>query len=626
VRRLAAATSGPEPESVVVPRWPVAPSASKKEIPLWEAIIMILKRSLIFAAAVMFVAGPVFSNPKEKKPAKTAEEQSAGWNDSQMKQPAVESIDLNAYNAIREEGLEHSHVMDYAGGLADGIGPRLTGSPNMAKANAWTRDQLTKMGCVNAHLEDWGEFGMGWQQLNTWARMTEPDTAVFVVQATPWSPSTNGPVTAQAISVVINDESDMEKYKGKLSGKIVLLGAMRDVPVPDKAFFERYTDEQLKDMESLPVGGNADLQARIARYVKRAKLTSKIIPFLAEEKVAGVIVPSRDAANGGGTGIIFDDNSAALGRAPYHRDTAVPFPVVVAQIESYGRVFRLLENHVPVSIEMDVETKFTGDHEHGFDTIAEIPGTDPKLKDEVVMVGGHLDSWIAGTGATDNGAGAIVAMEVMRILNTLHVQPRRTIRVGLWTGEEQGEFGSNGYVKQHFGFVPLSTAPDQIELPDFLRKAAGPVELKPEQQKISGYFNVDNGSGKIRGIYLQENAAVAPIFEQWMEPLKDLGVTAITMRNTDGTDHEAFDAVGVPGFQFIQDTLDYGSRTHHSNMDTYERLQPDDLAQAAVVEAIFVYDTAMRDQMLPRKPLPHPELEEKRKAPLNDVMPGVEAK
>jgi Zn-dependent M28 family amino/carboxypeptidase len=315
-----------------------------------------------------------------------------------------------------------------------------------------------------------------------------------------------------------------------------------------------------------------------------------------------------------------------MGWFTYRREHAEQLPVVVTAIENYGRVYRLLKANVPVTIEMDVETEFTGDHEHGFDTIAEIPGTDPKLKDEVVMVGGHLDSWASATGATDNGAGTVVAMEVMRILNTLHVQPRRTIRVGLWTGEEQGEFGSNGYVKQHFGFVPLSTAPDQIELPDFLRKAAGPVELKPEQQKISGYFNVDNGSGKIRGIYLQENAAVAPIFEQWMEPLKDLGVTAITMRNTDGTDHEAFDAVGVPGFQFIQDTLDYGSRTHHSNMDTYERLQPDDLAQAAVVEAIFVYDTAMRDQMLPRKPLPHPELEEKRKAPLNDVMPGVEAK
>jgi Zn-dependent M28 family amino/carboxypeptidase len=273
---------------------------------------------------------------------------------------------------------------------------------------------------------------------------------------------------------------------------------------------------------------------------------------------------------------------------------------------------------------MDVETEFTGDHEHGFDTVAEIPGTDPKLKDEVVMVGGHLDSWASGTGATDNGAGTIVAMEVMRILNALKVQPRRTIRVALWTGEEQGEFGSYGYVNQHFGYVPLSEAPDQIKLPDFLRKPAGPVVIKAEQSKISGYFNVDNGSGKIRGVYLQENAAIAPIFQQWIAPLGDLGVSTITMRDTGGTDHEAFDSVGVPGFQFIQDMLDYGSRTHHSNMDVYERLQPEDLAQAATVEAIFVYNTAMRDQMLPRKPLPHPELNEQKNAPLKNVMPGAE--
>jgi Zn-dependent M28 family amino/carboxypeptidase len=214
-------------------------------------------------------------------------------------------------------------------------------------------------------------------------------------------------------------------------------------------------------------------------------------------------------------------------------------------------------------------------------------------------------------------------MEAMRILNTLQVKPRRTIRVGLWTGEEEGEFGSLYYVKQHFGFVPLSTAPDQLKLPEWLRKPTGPIELKPDQQKISGYFNLDNGSGKILGVYLEENAAVAPIFSQWIEPLKDLGVTAITMRGTTGTDHESFDAVGIPGFQFIQDKLDYSSRTHHSNMDTYERLQPSDLAQAATVEAIFVYNTAMRDQMLPRKPLPHPELEEQRKLPLKKLMPGA---
>src|ERR1700683_4061128 len=507
-------------------------------------MFMAPRRILASAAAFVLAAAAALSHAKDKKSAKT-EEQQAGWNDSQMQQPATESLDINEYNLIREEGLHHSHVMDFAGGLADGIGPRLTGSPNMAKANAWTRDQLTKMGCVNAHLEDWGEFGMGWQQVNAWVRMTEPDAAIFVAQATPWSPSSNGPLTAPAVAVVISDESDIAKYKGKLAGKIVFLGAMRNVPVPDKPFFERYTDKDLQDLASFPLeGGDADMQARIARYVKRRKLSTLVLPFLTEEKVAGVVVPSRDGDGGGGTGIIFDDNSAALGRTPYHRDTAVPFPVVVTQIENYGRVFRLLEHHVPVSIEMNVETKFTGDHEHGFDTVAEIPGSDPKLKDEVVMVGGHLDSWIAGAGATDNGAGSVVALEVMRILNALHVKPRRTIRVALWSGEEEGLFGSKGYATQHFGSFPLSTAPDQLAMPEYMRKAAGPLALKPEQKLVSAYFNVDNGTGRARGIYTQGNAAVDHIFEQWIAPLRDLGVTTITNRNTGGTDHLSFDADG----------------------------------------------------------------------------------
>ena len=582
---------------------------------------MLFRRTVALAAAALLAAGPSFSNETDKKSAKPAEA-SAGWTESQMDQPATESLDLGMYNAIREEGLEHSHIMDYAGGLIDGIGPRLTGSPNMAKANAWTRDQLTKMGCVNAHLEDWGEFGMGWQQLNTWVRMVEPDTAVFVAQATPWSPSSNGPVKAEAISVVINDESDLAKYKGKLGGKIVLLGAMREVPSTDKPFFERYDEKQLKELEAFPLeNSNADMQARIERYMKRIMLTRKILPFLSEEKPAGVIVPSRDGKNGGGTGIIFDDNGAALGRTPYHRDTAVPFPVVVTQIESYGRVFRLLKHNVPVQIEMNVETKFTGYHEHGFNTIAEIPGTDPKLKDEVVMVGGHLDSWIAGTGATDNGAGSIVALEVMRILTSLKAKPRRTIRIALWSGEEEGLFGSKGYANQHFGSYPLSTAPDQMNMPEFLRKPAGPIEVKPEQKMVSAYFNVDNGTGKIRGIYTQNNGTVYDIFKQWMEPLADLGVTTITNQNTGGTDHLSFDAVGIPGFQFIQDDADYETRTHHSNMDTYEHLVPADLKQIATVEAIFVYNAAMRDKMIPRKPFPHPELRDQQNAPLPGLYP-----
>jgi carboxypeptidase Q len=569
----------------------------------------ISRRSLVFAAA--FLLATFGSNAADKKP-------QVGWDDSQMQQPGTEAIDLNAYNAIREEGLQHSHVMDYAGGLMDGIGPRLTGSPNMAKANAWTRDQLGKMGCVNAHLEDWGEFGIGWQQLNTWVRMTEPDTSVFLAQASPWSPSTNGPLTAQAISVVINEANDVGKYKGKLSGKIVLLGPMRDVPVPDKPFFERYTDKDLKDLESLPIAeSNSSAESPHDRYLKRVKLRNMTYSFLAEEKVAGVILPSRDGENGGGTGIIFDDNSAPA----YHKDTALPFPVVVTQIENYGRVYRLLENHVPVSIEMNVQTKVTGDHEHGFDTVAEIPGTDPRLKDEVVMVGGHLDSWISGTGATDNGAGSVVALEVMRILNTLPIKPRRTIRIALWSGEEEGLFGSMRYVSEHFGSFPRSTAPHEMEGAEFLRKPVGPLALKPEQKLVSAYFNIDNGTGRIRGIYTQENAAVDHIFEQWMAPLKDLGVTTISNRDTGGTDHLSFDAVGIPGFQFIQDPMDYATRTHHSDVDTYEHLQSADLKQIAVVEAVFVYNAAMREQMIPRKPLPHPELQEQQSKKLPDLYP-----
>jgi len=538
-------------------------------------------------------------------------------------QPAKETLDLTAYQRIREEGLGHSHVMEYASALMDGIGPRLTGSPNVKRANEWARDQLTAMGCVNANLVDWGEFGMGWQQLNAWVRMVSPDTAVLIAQAAPWSPATNGAVSGPAVWMDIKKEEDLDKFKGKLAGKIVLLGEMREVKPVDKPLFERMDEKDLAKIAEHPLTPEREYQQYVEEYQKRGQLRRKVAAFLAAERALAVLLPSRDGRNGGGSGgTIFDDSS--FGYFTYQREHAPPLPVAVVAIENYGRVYRLLQAGVPVTLELNLETKVSGDHEHGFDTIAEIPGTDPKLKEEVVMLGGHLDSWASGTGATDNGAGTVVSLEIMRILNALAVKPRRTIRVGLWTGEEQGDFGSAGYVKQHFGYVPLSTAPDQMQLPEWMRKPAGPLQLKPEQQKISAYFNLDNGSGKILGIYLQENAAVAPIFAQWMEPLKDLGVTTISMRNTGGTDHEEFDAVGIPGFQFIQDKLDYGSRTHHSNMDVYERLQPGDLAQAATVEAIFVYNAAMRDLMLPRKPLPHPELDEQRKAPLKKVMPGAE--
>jgi hypothetical protein len=544
----------------------------------------------------------------------------------ELPQPATEILDYAMYGSIREEALAHSHVMEYASALMDGIGPRLTGSPNAKRANQWTRDQFTAMGCSNAHLEDWGEFGMGWEQLNTWIRMTSPDKAVFIAQAAPWSPSTKGPVSGPAVWVDVKDEKDFEKYKGQLAGKIVLLGDMRDVKPVDKALFTRDDEAELKKIEEYPLGQDRYRQAR-ERFVQALAFREKVGKFLASERAIAVILPSRDGEdNGGSGGTIFDDNGSSFGRLVYQREHANPLPLAVTAIENYGRLYRLLKANVSVTLELNIETQFTGDQEHGFDTVAEIPGTDPKLKDEVVMVGGHLDSWASGTGATDNGAGSVVAMEVMRILNTLHVKPRRTIRVALWTGEEQGLLGSQGYAREHLGVIPRSTDPEQLKLGEWMRKVTGPIQVKPEQEKISAYFNVDNGSGRIRGIYLQQNAAVGPIFKQWMEPLKDVGVTTIALRNTGGTDHLSFDAVGVPGFQFIQDPLDYSSRTHHSNMDTYERLQADDLAQAAFVEAVFVYNAAMRDQMLPRKPFPHPELEQQLREPLKNLMPETEGK
>jgi len=575
--------------------------------------------AVLFSAAVLLYAA---DKPKTTAPP-------AAVDPYAEVQPATESIDIGMYQRIRDEGLNHSHVMEFASALMDGIGPRLTASPNAKKANEWTRDTLTKIGLENAHLEDWGEFGMGWQQMNTWARMVSPDTAVLILQSTPWSPATSGPVTGDVVWVDIHEEKDFDKYKGKLAGKVVLFGAMREVPPVDKPLFERNTEKDLEEIAEFPVspaspGGPREMSPRLRAYLERMRMIDKVAQFFADEKVAAVIEPSRDAKNGGGSGgTFFDDNGATLGRTPYLADKKVKIPVAVAAIESYGRLYRLVQAHVPVTVEINIDTKFTGDHEHAYNTVAEILGTDPKLKDQVVMLGGHLDSWIAGTGATDNGAGTVVAMEAVRILKALGVKPRRTIRIALWTGEEQGLFGSKGYCKEHFGSAALSTAPDQMALPEFMRRATGPLEVKPEQKLISAYFNVDNGSGKIRGVYTQGNAAVAPIFAQWIAPLKDLGVTTLTMRNTGGTDHLSFDAVGIPGFQFIQDDLDYETRTHHSNEDVVERLQPADLEQIATVEAIFVYNAAMRDQMMPRKPLPDPAGEEKKRAPIEGIFPNA---
>jgi carboxypeptidase Q len=542
-------------------------------------------------------------------------------------QPATETLDLAMYQRIREEGFQHGKVMDFAEALNDGIGPRLTGSPNLAKANAWTRDTLTAIGLSNAHLEDWGDFGMGWFQVNTWARMVSPDPEPLWMQASPWSPATKGPVSGEIVYVPLNDAKEIDELKGKLAGKIVLLGSTRPTPDITKPLFTRYTDDELKEMQSYEASGSFSFSSpafktRYAEYMQRAALRKKALAMMADEGVLAIITPSRDGGDGGGTGIIFDDNGANLARDAQKPENAVKIPNAVMMIEHYNRLARMVEHHVPVTLEVNIETKFTGEHEHGFDTVAEIPGTDPELKDQVVMVGGHLDSWIAGTGATDNGAGSVVAMEAVRILKALDLHPRRTIRIALWTGEEEGLFGSLGYVKQHFGSFGPPATPDPAGLPSFMGHH-GAFKPSEEWDKLDAYYNLDNGTGKVRGVYTQGNFAIAPIFAQWIAPLADLGVTTITNRNTGGTDHLSFDAVGLPGFQYIQDPMDYETRTHHSDMDTVDRLHQADLEQAAVVEAIFLWNTSQRDAMMPRKPFPHPELDQKMDAPLKGIYPNA---
>jgi carboxypeptidase Q len=575
-----------------------------------------------FAATIASLAVPAHSADKKTKEAVAETPSYYG------PQPATEDIDLTMYARIREEGLKHSHVMEFGAALADGIGPRLTGSPNMAKANAWTRDTLTKIGLENAHLEDWGEFGMGWQQINTWVRMVSPDPEPLWAQAAPWSPATNGPVTGEIVYMNVQELGDLDKYKGTLKGKIVLLGAMRPTPDITTPLFTRYTDAELKEMETYETRGgrytpgSPEFAKFLADRMKLAELRKAALKMMSDEGTLAVLTPSRDGGDGGGTGIIFDDNGANLARDAQKKENAVTIPNAVMMIEHYNRLARLAENDVPVTLEVNIETKFTGDHEHGFDTVAEIPGNDPKLKDQVVMVGGHLDSWISGTGATDNGAGSIVAMEAVRILKALGVKPKRTIRIALWSGEEQGLFGSQGYVKQHFGTFAEPKVPEPASVPSFLRQH-GPLTTTKEWETLDAYYNLDNGTGKVRGVYTQENWAIAPIFKQWIAPLADLGVTTISYRNTGGTDHLSFDAVGLPGFQYIQDPMDYETRTHHSDMDTYDRLHALDLEQAAVVEAIFLYNTSEREAMMPRKPFPHPELEKQKTAPIPDIYPNA---
>lgn len=485
---------------------------------------------------------------------------------------------------IRHEGFSNSKVMETLFQLTDVNGPRLTGSPGMKRAEQWTRQQLSDWGLVNAAVEPWGSFGRGWEVEKCYVAMTVPYYQQLIAIPKAWTPGTNGLVTAEVTSAKIDAVEDMEQYKGKLAGKIVILQppVNKDTKVNFKPDGKRLSDEELEQMDADPRLHDEEINPQkpdphhnraeiIAFYNKRDS-------FLLSEHALAVITVGR----GGSMGTVFTTNGAPRGF-----DAKPVLPELEMAREHVDRMIRLLDAGKQVKVEMETKTKYFNDSIEN-NVVAEIPGTDKNLKSELVMLGGHMDSWHAATGATDNGTGVAVAMEAVRILKALDVKPRRTIRIVLWSGEEQGLLGSHAYVKNHFG--------DKDSM-----------KFKPEYEKVSAYYNLDNGAGKIRGIYLQENDMVRPIFESWFEPFKDLGAGTITIRNTGGTDHLSFDAIGIPGFQFIQDPLEYGTRTHHTNMDSYDRVNSSDLEQASVIMAAFVYNTAMRDGKLPRKPLEPPK-------------------
>jgi len=509
--------------------------------------------------------------------------------------PQPEVLDYDAIFRIKQEGFGAltSKVMETMSYLTDVHGPRLTNSPITKAAGEWAVKTMTDWGLANARLEPWGPFGRGWTNERTYVHVTSPVPFPVIAYSQAWTPGTSGMVSGQAVLAYIEQDADVEKYKGKLQGKFVLTRRMRQVRAHFQVEAERFTDQQLADLarQQVPAAGQAgplaDVPPQVAALIdalggpqaaaqsfqRRQQLNNKIRDLLVAEGAAAWLEP--------GTG----DGGTVFVQSGGSRDPKDPptLPRLTLAIEHYGRIVRTLEKNIPVTLEANIQNTFHDADPATFNVVAEIPGADKA--DELVMLGAHFDSWHGGTGATDNAAGSAVMIEAIRILKATGLKMRRTVRIGLWTGEEQGLLGSRAYVNDHFA-------------------ERATMALKPDHAKFAAYFNVDNGTGKIRGVYLQGNEAVAPIFEKWMEPFRNIGMTTLTIRNTGGTDHLAFDAIGLPGFQFIQDEVEYDTRTHHSNMDVYERIQEADMKQMAVIVASFVYHAANRPEKLPRKPLP----------------------
>jgi carboxypeptidase Q len=528
---------------------------------------------------------------------------------------AQDRVDLGLVDRIKTEAFDHSKVMDELYQMTEVHGPRLTWSTGYEDAANWAAAELRKMGLENVHFEKWTPAGRNWMLQQSSVELLEPHYQLLTAVPLAWSASTSGPISGELVLAPFSAtfrsgpkkyaeamKAFREKWNGKLRGKIVLLSAPR-IPGPlTDAAFQRYTDANLAEMRNAPepvVKATAktldelewpddpqDFRKFISTlpnslmdqlYDLYDEAVAERAAFLAKEGVAGVLLEDRRAHDG-----LLNAESAGGFKTT---DTMAP-PTFVVTAEQYDRVARAVERKLPITVRLNLKAVVSDTDRDGMNIVGEIPGG--ARKDEVVMIGAHFDSWHSGTGATDNGAGSAVMMEVMRILKTLHLPLDRTVRIALWGGEEEGLFGSRAYVAQHFADPKV-------------------MKLSPEHAKLSGYFNLDNGSGKIRGVYLQGNDAMRPIFQEWFAPFHDLGVSTITVRDTGGTDHLSFDAVGLPGFQFIQDPLDYESITHHSDMDTYDHAIPADLMQASAVIATVVYEAANRKELLPRVELPKPE-------------------
>jgi carboxypeptidase Q len=563
-----------------------------------------LRRKFIGAAMVYALLVPGFA---------FAQKADGGTGAATAKVYSAPKADIDK---IRDEGMNRSQVMNHLSYLTDVIGARLTNSPNMKRANEWTRDTMAKWGMQNAKLEAWGPFGRGWSLKHFSAEVTDPQTITVTAYPKAWTTSTKGAVTSEVVWFNPKDESELEQFRGKLKGKIVFVSNLREMKADFESLATRRSDESLTEMMK-PEAPRAP-QGRPTDEQRKAQIFNQFIKpkFLLDEGAAVIVDSSRSGPNGkgGSGGTIFVQGASAVADIPANLDNfnfrSLPqvykkeseariIPQMTMATEHYNRIVRMIQQGVVPKMTVNIQAQYHDEDLMGYNTVAEIPGTDPTLKDEIVMMGGHLDSWHSAGGATDNAAGSAVGMEAARIIIASGLKPRRTIRVALWSGEEQGLNGSREYVKQQFG--EMKGAP-----------AFGPAAAnapKPElvktanYDKLSAYYNLDNGTGRIRGVYLQGNSAVKPIFEEWLKPFHDLDAKWLTINNTSGTDHLSFDRVGLPGFQFIQDEVEYSTRTHHTNQDNYDRIQADDMKQAATIMAAFVYQTAMMDEKIPRKPM-----------------------